>query len=101
MQAALGTEMEVPTLDGSVKMKVPEGTQTGTVFRLRGHGVPYRRGSGRGDQHVRVVVATPTKLTDKQKELLQEFADTTTQQQQMGKKSFFDKVKENLRDAIG
>lgn len=101
VQAALGTEMEVPTLDGSVKMKVPEGTQTGTVFRLRGHGVPYRRGSGRGDQHVRVLVATPTKLTDKQKEILQEFGDTTTQQQQMGKKSFFDKVKENIRDAIG
>lgn len=101
VQAALGTEMEVPTLDGSVKMKVPEGTQTGTVFRLRGHGVPFRRGSGRGDQHVRVLVATPTKLTDKQKEILQEFGDTTTQQQQMGKKSFFDKVKENIRDAIG
>lgn len=101
VQAALGAEIEVPTLDGSVKMKIPEGTQTATVFRLRGHGIPYRRGSGRGDQHVRVVVATPTKLNDKQKEILKEFGETTTQQQQMGKKSFFDKVKENIRDAMG
>lgn len=101
VQAALGAEIEVPTLDGNVKMRVPEGTQTSTVFRLRGHGIPYRRGSGRGDQHVRVVVATPTKLSDRQKELLLEFANTTTEQQQMGKKSFFDKVKDNIRDAMG
>lgn len=101
VQAALGAEIDVPTLDGSVKMKIPEGTQTSTVFRLRGHGIPYRRGSGRGDQHVRVVVATPTKLTDKQKELLKEFGESASEQQQMGKKSFFDKVKENIRDAIG
>lgn len=101
VQAALGAEIDVPTLDGNVKMKVPEGTQTSTVFRLRGHGIPYRRGSGRGDQHVRVVVATPTKLSDKQKELLREFGESASEQQQMGKKSFFDKVKENIRDAIG
>lgn len=101
VQATLGAEIEVPTLDGSVKMKVPEGTQTSTVFRLKGHGIPYRRGTGRGDQHVRVLVTTPTKLTDKQKELLKQFDEATTEQQQMGKKSFFDKVKENLRDAMG
>lgn len=101
VQAALGAEIDVPTLDGQVKMKIPEGTQTSTVFRLRGHGIPYRRGNGRGDQHVRVFVATPTKLTDKQKELLREFGEATTEQQQMGKKSFFDKVKENIRDAMG
>jgi molecular chaperone DnaJ len=101
VQAALGSEIEIQTLDGHVKMKIPEGTQTGTVFRLKGHGIPYRRGSGRGDQHVRVIVATPTKLTDKQKELLREFGEVTTEQQQMGKKSFFEKVKENIKDAIG
>ncbi|TWH59922.1 molecular chaperone DnaJ [Desulfitobacterium sp. LBE] len=100
VQAALGSELDVPTLDGKVKMKIPEGTQTATVFRLRGHGIPYRRGNGRGDQHVRVVVATPTKLTDRQKELLREFGEVTSDQQQMGKKSFFEKVKENIRDAI-
>ncbi|MDA8441194.1 MAG: molecular chaperone DnaJ [Peptococcaceae bacterium] len=97
INAALGGEVDVPTLDGAVKMKVPEGTQTGTMFRLRGHGIPHRRGSGRGDQHVRVRVMTPTKLTERQKELLREFDSSTTSEQQMGKKSLFDK----LRDAIG
>ncbi len=101
VQAALGAEIEVPTLDGNVKMKVPEGTQTSTVFRLRGHGIHYRRGNGRGDQHVRVIVSTPTKLNDKQKQLLQEFGESATEHQQMGKKSLFDKFKENLRDAMG
>jgi len=101
VQAALGAEIEVPTLDGTVQMKVPEGTQTSTVFRLKGHGIPYRRGGGRGDQHVRVIVTTPTKLTDKQKALLREFGEATSEHQQMGKKSFLDKVKENLRDAMG
>lgn len=101
VQAALGAEIDVPTLDGNVKMKVPEGTQTSTIFRLKGHGIPYRRGNGRGDQHVQVIVTTPAKLNDKQKELLREFSESATEQQQMGKKSFFDKVKENLRDAMG
>ncbi|MDA8227053.1 MAG: molecular chaperone DnaJ [Desulfitobacterium hafniense] len=101
VQAALGAEIDVPTLEGTVKMKVPEGTQTSTVFRLRGHGIPHRRGSGRGDQHVRVIVTTPTKLTDKQKDLLREFGEVTPESQQMGKKSLFDKFKENLRDAMG
>ena len=101
VQAALGAEIDVPTLDGVVKMKVPEGTQTGTLFRLKGHGVPHRRGSGRGDQHVRAVLSTPTKLNDKQKKLLQEFAEVTPEHQQMGKKSMFDKFKDTLRDAMG
>lgn len=101
IQAALGAEIDVPTLDGVVKMKVPEGTQTSTVFRLKGHGIPYRRGSGRGDQHVRAVLTTPTKLNEKQKKLLREFGEVTSEQQQMGKKSLFEKFKENLRDAMG
>lgn len=101
IQAALGAEMDVPTLDGLVKMKIPEGTQTATVFRLKGHGVPHRRVGGRGDQHVRVVLTTPTKLNDKQKQLLREFGDATPDHQQMGKKSLFEKFKENLRDAMG
>ena len=101
VQAALGAEVDVPTLDGVVKMKVPEGTQTSTVFRLKGHGVPYRRGNGRGDQHVRVILSTPTTLNDKQKQLLREFGEATPDHQQMGKKSLFEKFKENLRDAMG
>lgn len=101
VQAALGDEIDVPTIHGDVKMKIPEGTQTSKVFRIKGMGVPYRRGGGNGDQHVRVVVTTPTKLSDKQKELLKEFGRITTDEQQMGKKSFWDKVKENVKDAIG
>lgn len=101
VQAALGDEIDVPTLHGEVKMKIPEGTQTSRVFRIKGKGVPYRRGGGCGDQHVRVIVTTPTKLTERQKELLREFGQITSEKQQMGKKSIWDKVKENVKDAIG
>ena len=62
-QAALGATIEVPTLDGKVRYNVPEGTQTGTTFRLRGKGIPYVGYKTRGDQFVTVVVETPTKLT--------------------------------------
>ena len=101
VQAALGAEINVPTVDGTVKMKIPEGTQTSTVFRLKGHGVPHRRGSGRGDQHVRTILTTPTKLNDRQKKLLREFGEVTPEHVQMGKKSLFKKFKDNLRDAMG
>lgn len=73
-QAALGAEVEVPTLDGAVKLNIPEGTQTGAKFRLRGKGIPYLRGSGRGDQWVYVRVVTPRGLTGAQKDLLRQFA---------------------------
>lgn len=93
-QAALGDEIEVPTLHGKVKLKIPAGTQTGTNFRLRGKGVPNVRGYGQGDQHIKVRVITPTKLTEKQKQLIREFAeisgfDSVDEQQD----SFFSKVK--------
>jgi len=86
VQAALGAEIEVPTLDGKVKYSIPEGTQTGAVFRLRGKGIPNLRGSGRGDQFVTVNVAVPTKLTDEQKDLLQKFAATGGETITPGKK---------------
>ena len=73
-QATLGAEVEVPTLDGKVKLTIPEGTQPGAVFRLRGKGIPYLRGSGRGDQFVSVTVKVPKNLTGSQKELLRQFA---------------------------
>lgn len=73
-QAALGDEIEVPTLTEKVKLKIPPGTQTHTYFRLKGKGVPRLRGYGQGDQHVKVVVVTPTNLTEEQKRLLREFA---------------------------
>ncbi len=73
-QAALGAEVEVPTLDGNVKLVIPEGTQPGTIMRLRGKGIPYLRGSGRGDQFVTISVAVPKNLSAHQKELLRQFA---------------------------
>ena len=76
-QAALGAEIEVPTLDGKVKLTIPEGTQPDAVFRMRGKGIPYLRGSGRGDQFVTVRIAVPKNLTSAQKELLRQFAATT------------------------
>jgi len=76
VQAALGTEIEVPTLDGNVSLNIPEGTQTGSVFRLRGKGVPSLRGGGRGDQYVTVDLETPRGLTAKQKELMRELSES-------------------------
>lgn len=73
-QAALGDEIEVPTLTEKVKLKIPPGTQTHTYFRLKGKGVPRLRGYGQGDQHVKVVVVTPTNLTEEQKRLFRELA---------------------------
>ena len=75
-QAALGTEIEVPTLDGKTKLKIPAGSQTGTAFRLKGQGVPHLNKSGRGDQLITLFVVIPDKLTKKQRQLLQELADT-------------------------
>lgn len=89
-QAALGTTLRVETLDGPAELKIPEGTQTGTVFRLRGRGVPRLRGSGRGDHLVRVVVRTPTRLTSEQRELLRRLAELEEAQE----KGFFGRVKE-------
>lgn len=76
VQAALGDAIEVPTLEGKAQLEIPEGTQTGTVFRLRGKGMPRLKGHGRGDLHVQVKVEIPTRLTARQKEILQEFART-------------------------
>lgn len=96
-QAALGDEIEVPTMDGKAKLKIPEGTQTGTVFRLRGLGITAVRGYGRGDQRVIIKVVTPTRLSARQRELLRELSqlsggdgDTNGQQD----KNLFRRVKE-------
>ena len=74
--AALGGELEVPTLDGRVKLKIPEGTQTGKQFRLRGKGVAPVRGGGAGDLLCRVAVETPVNLSRRQRELLEELRDS-------------------------
>lgn len=99
VQAALGDEIEVPTLEGNEKLKIPEGTQTGSIFRIKGKGIPHLNGFGRGDQHVRVKVVTPGKLSEKQKELLREFAslgggEATQGTGQATDKSLFEKMKD-------
>ena len=75
-QAALGAEIDVPTLTGKAKLKIPAGTQTHTVFRMKGEGMPRVRGRGKGDQLVRVIICTPTNLSEKQKKHLSELGDT-------------------------
>lgn len=97
VQAALGDEIEVPTLHGKVKLKIPAGTQTNTKFRLKGKGVPNVRGYGVGDQHLHVKIITPTKLTEKQKQLLREFAEISGQTPDEQHQSFFDKIKRKVK----
>jgi len=77
VQASLGSEIQVPTLDGKAKLKIPAGTQTHTLFRMRGKGMPHLHNPGHGNQIVRVIVDTPQKLSKKQKDLLKEFAKSS------------------------
>ncbi|MCM3716879.1 molecular chaperone DnaJ [Fictibacillus phosphorivorans] len=93
VQAALGDEIEVPTLYGKVKLKIPAGTQTGTNFRLRGKGVKNVHGRGQGDQHIQVKVVTPKNLTEKQKQLLRDFSEISGSLPDEQQGGFFDKVK--------
>lgn len=93
-QAALGAEIEVPTLRGKRTLKIPPGTQPGTGFRLKGEGVPDVRGYGQGDQFVRVAVQVPKKLSSKQREVLEEFARISGEDVLSPSKGLLDKVKE-------
>jgi len=96
-QATLGAEIEVPTLDGNVKYSINPGTQTGTRFRLRGKGVPFiNHAKARGDQYVDVVIDTPTKLTQRQRELFMELSETFGEDlgDPKKKKGLFDKMKD-------
>jgi len=93
-QAALGAEIDVPTLDGKTSLKIPSGTQSGTVLKLAGKGAPDLRGYGQGDQLVRLIIETPRKLTARQRELLEEFARESGNEVNPLSKGFFDKVKE-------
>jgi molecular chaperone DnaJ len=97
VKAALGAEIEVPTLEGKVTMRIAEGTQSGTLLRLRGKGLPTLRSRERGDQLVRIFVEVPSKLTDGQRELLERFAAETGTEVSPAAKSFMDK----LRDLFG
>ncbi len=89
-QAALGAKIQVPTLDGAVEFTIPEGTQTGSRFRMRGKGIPYLRSKSRGDEYVTVTVEVPRNLNSRQKEMLRSFDEDKNYKQ---KKSFYDKMK--------
>ena len=93
-QAALGATLTVPTVDGKVQYDLPEGTQTGTVFRLRGSGVPSINGRGRGDQYVKVNVEIPRNLNHEQKELLRKFDEVTGDSCYSERGGFFKKMKD-------
>ncbi|WP_295857730.1 molecular chaperone DnaJ [uncultured Oscillibacter sp.] len=92
-QAVLGAELEIPTIDGKVKYTLPEGTQTGTTFRLKGKGIPLLNGRGRGDQYVTVYIETPRNLTKAQKEALMKFADSVGDNNYEDRRRFFKKFK--------
>ena len=92
--AALGGEINVPTLEGKASIKVPAGTQNGTVFKLRGKGMPHLRGSGQGQLLVRAVVEVPTKLTPGQRRKLEEFAESCGDQNAPMARSFLERAKE-------
>jgi len=93
-QAALGTEIQIPTLDGEHTLKIPEGTQPGTVFRIRSKGVPVLNGHGKGDLFVEAKVQTPTRLTKRQKELLQELDGTIRVENKPQRRTLLSKVKD-------
>lgn len=100
-QAALGDEVKVPTLDGKVKLKVPAGTQPGATFRVRGKGMPYIHGHGQGDLHVKVSIKVPTKLSEKQKELLRQFAEVSGDHPaKENQKGLFEKVVDGVKEKI-
>ena len=92
-QAVLGAELEIPTIDGKVKYTLPEGTQSGTTFRLKGKGIPSINGRGRGDQYVTVYIETPKNLNREQKEALRKFAETMGESEGEESKKFFKKFK--------
>ncbi|HBB28647.1 MAG TPA: molecular chaperone DnaJ, partial [Clostridiales bacterium] len=87
-----------PTLEGKVKYEVPSGTQTGTVFRLKNRGIKNVRGTNKGDQYVKVKIEVPKKLTDKQKQILSQFAEESGETNDGEKKGFFDKIKDSFKE---
>jgi len=96
-QAALGAELEVPTLEGPALIRIPPGTQSGSVFRLKGKGVRNVQGYGRGDLHVRVTVEVPTRLTAAQRAKLEEFAALCDASTNPRSKSFWERARDLFR----
>lgn len=100
-QAALGSEIVVPTLEGKVELKVPAGTQNQRVFRMRSKGISHLRGSGRGDQYVQVTVEIPSNLTSRQRKILEEFADLEVNHQPKSNYPLVEKFAQKLRNLFG
>ena len=98
-QAAVGTEIQVPTLEGEQTLKIPEGTQSGTILKLRGKGVPVLNGHGKGNLFVEIRVHTPTKLTKRQRELLQELQGISQVENKPQRSSILDKMKDMFTQA--
>jgi molecular chaperone DnaJ len=96
VDAAMGAELEVPTLDGKEAVKVPSGTQSGRTFRLKGKGVPVIHSQQKGDELVTVKVVTPQSLTPRQRELLREFGEIEKQQNERGAHNLFDRIKDAM-----
>jgi molecular chaperone DnaJ len=93
-QAALGAEVEVPTLDGRGKLRVPAGTQPGSVLRIKGKGIPHRATLGRGDQRVEIALEVPTQLTARQRELLEQLAKELGEDVQPQQRTFLEKLRD-------
>jgi len=100
-QAALGAEVEAPTLEGRVRIRIPAGTEGGKVFRLRGHGVPDVRTNQKGDLYVKVQIAVPKKLSPRQEGLLRQFADETGDEVYPERSSFLDRAKKFWDELAG
>jgi molecular chaperone DnaJ len=97
----LGSDIKVPTLDGKAKLKVPSGTQSGTVFRLKGKGMPSLGGYGKGDELVRVIVNIPNDITKEQKALFEALSETDEDLENPGEgKGIFNKVMDEVKDAF-
>lgn len=96
VQAALGCEISVPTLDGKVNMKIAEGTQPGDILHLKGKGITRLNGRGKGDEHIKITIEIPKNLSEQQKNILHEFEATTGERNYVKRKSFFEKIKETF-----
>ncbi len=97
VQAALGADVEIPTLDGMMTYTIPEGTQSGTAFRIRGKGIKNLRSGVRADQIINVIVEVPKNLTNEQKQALKKFGEVTNDKNYKQQKGFFEKIKENFK----
>ena len=97
-QAAIGAEIDIPTLDGKIKFTIPEGTQTATVFKLKGKGIKHLRSNNHGDEYIRVNVEVPSKMSQKQKDLLRQFAEVSGDEGLEQKKGFFNKMKDLFKE---